>query len=260
MRWPLIEKKFFEENENRLSLDRFYYTKTITMIKKHLYFGAILFVVASMLHSCAKENASDVNQAKIYTDYEVFYDKNSDVTTVVARFRFGGATGTILELDDQSYVRFNTDTLAYNGVYGGHVKQYAGRITSGSFTYKNNDGSVFVNSIPVCDTAVFSPSFTQLQKSQAQTITWMGSALAPNQSVGIFIGTPAWGQDALAYQDLDGATNIVLGINQMSSLAVGSATAYMDRQTEVAVAQGTSEGGRIRTKYRALNHGIQIIN
>jgi hypothetical protein len=219
------------------------------------------FLGLLLLSACAKENASDVNQDKIYTDYEVFYDKNTDKTIVLAKFNFGGPTGTILELDSTATVKFNNDILGYNAVYGGHYREYAGRITSGTFTYTNLNNVSYVNQMPAGDTVAFQPSFTQLQKSAAQTITWLGPVLAANQSVGIFVGTYTWGQAALSWQDVDGATNVVLGISQMSSLTPATtATVFMDRQTETVISQGTAEGGKIRTKYRALNQTIQIIN
>jgi hypothetical protein len=207
-----------------------------------------LYLALGLFTSCEKEKSSDVNQDKIYTDYEVFYDRNTDKSWVVAKFRFGGPTGTILELDSTAVVRFNNDTLAYNALFTGHFKEYAGRITTGTFTYTNVAGQVFQNSIPVCDTIAFPTTLNSLSKSSA------------HQAVGIFIGSWSWGQNALAYQDADGATNLVLGINQMAALALGSSTVYMDRQTEVSVSQGTSEGGKIRSKYRALNIVLQVVN
>lgn len=217
-------------------------------------------LVISILTSCAKENASDVNQDKIYTDYEVFYNQNTDKTWVVAKFRFGGPTGTILELDSTSYVTFNGDTLTYNPLYTGHFKEYAGRITSGIFKYENVAGQIFINSIPAVDVIAFASDFDTLKKTQAQTITWVGTPLSNDEAVGILIGNGAWGQAALALQDQDGATNIVLGITQMTSLAIGNSTVYMDRQHELNVMEGTSKGGRIRAKYRALNKVVQVIN
>lgn len=219
-----------------------------------------LYLALGLFTSCEKEKSSDVNQDKIYTDYEVFYDRNTDKSWVVAKFRFGGPTGTILELDSTAFVLFNNDTLAYNALFTGHFKEYAGRITTGTFTYTNVSGQVFTNSIPVCDTIAFPTTLNSLSKSSAQTISWVGSPLAANQAVGIFIGSWSWGQNALAYQDADGATNLVLGINQMAALALGSSTVYMDRQTELSVSQGTSEGGKIRSKYRALNIVLQVVN
>lgn len=223
--------------------------------------AACAFVLAAFATvACDKENASDVNQNKIYTDYEVFYNKNTDKTWVVARFRFGGPTGTILELDSGAYVLFNNDTLPYNGIFMGHYKEYAGQLSSGTFTYHNLNGQNFVNSLPVYDTLAFQAGFDTLRKSQAQTIGWDGSALAPNQGVGIFVGGWTWGDDALAYQDGDGATSLVLGINQMNNLPVGPATVYMDRQTELNLNQATPEGGKIRGKFRAKNRVVQVVN
>jgi len=220
--------------------------------------GFLSLLVISMLASCAKENASDVNQDKIYTDYEVFYDQNTDKSWVVAKFRFGGPTGTILELDSTSYVTFNGDTLAYNPLFSGHFKEYAGRVTAGSFKYENIAGQIFVNNIPAVDIFAFAADFDTLKKTQAQTITWVGTTLGSNEAVGILIGNGAWGQTALSLQNADGASNIVLGINQMTSLAIGNSTVYMDRQHELDVLEGTPKGGKIRAKYRAIIKVVQI--
>jgi hypothetical protein len=218
-----------------------------------------LLSIPFLLVSCEKENSDDVNQDKIYTDYELFYNKNEDKTVVVARFKFGGPTGTNLELTNGATVTFNGDALTYNVFYVGHVKEYAGKISSGIFNYKDVDGNEFINATPALDSVAFQPSFDTIVKSQANTFTWVGSSLAANQSVGIFIGSWVWGQDALFYQNQLGATNIIMGVNGLSSLSLGSSTVYMDRTNETNVSQGTSEGGKIRSKYRALNKVVQVV-
>ncbi|TSJ41327.1 hypothetical protein [Fluviicola chungangensis] len=218
-----------------------------------------LLVLPFLLFSCEKENSEDVNQDKIYTDYELFYNKNEDKTYVVARFKFGGPTGTNLELTNGASVKFNGDLLTYNAFYVGHYKEYAGKISSGTFVYSDVDGNQFTNTTPAMDTVAFQPGFDTIVKSQANTLTWIGNSLAANQSVGVFVGSWTWGQDALFYQNQSGATNIVMGITGLSSLALGTSTVYMDRANETTVAQGTSEGGKIRSKYRALNKVVQVV-
>lgn len=208
---------------------------------------------------CDKESASDVNQDKIWAEYELFYDKNTDVTTAIARFRFGGATGTLLELDGEDKVTFNNEDLPYNIWWGAHVKEYSGLVTGGTFAYTNLDNQTFTNTVPAYESIAFADDFTTIQKGQSNTITWVVTPLAANQYVGIFIGTWTWGQDALSLQDGDGATNMVIGLNQINQLAVGAATCIMDRTTDLPVSQGTSEGGRIRGKYRALNKQVQVV-
>lgn len=235
----------------------------IHVMKSKLLFalGLIVAVVPLVfMNSCAKGNASDVNQDKIYTIYEVFYNKNSDKTWVTARFQFGGPTGTNLQLDGDSYVMFGTDTLPYTWWLGCHWKEYSGRITTGTYTYKNLDGDVFTNTLPAVDTIAFQTGFDTIQKSVANTITWNGSPLAANEYVSIFIGSWTWGQDALAAQDSDGATNLVLGTTQLSSLALGTATVYMDRVKQLSATQAPPEGGVIRAVYRPMNATVQVIN
>jgi hypothetical protein len=44
-------------------------------------FGVVL-LFAWILQSCKKENSSDVNQDKIYAEYELAYDENLDKTPI----------------------------------------------------------------------------------------------------------------------------------------------------------------------------------
>ncbi len=218
-----------------------------------------LMVLGVAFASCEKESSEDVNQDKIYTDYELFYNKNTDKTVAVAKFKFGGPTGTILELSNGATVSFNGDNLTYNGWYAGHVKEYAGLLTSGTFSYTDVDGNTFTNATPSMDTIAFEVGFDTIVKSQANTLTWQGKSLAANEAVGVFVGSWTWGQDALFYQAQVGATNIVMGITQLANLAEGSSTVYMDRTKDVTLSQGTSEGGRIRSKYRGTNVQVQVV-
>jgi len=80
---------------------------------KRLFY--LMFGAGLLMTSCAKEDSSFVNQNKVYCDYELFYNQNEDKTHAVARFRFGGATGTLLELTDSTgaSVSFNGETLPY---------------------------------------------------------------------------------------------------------------------------------------------------
>ncbi len=224
----------------------------------------ILIMAGLLLAGCgAGEDSSDVNQQRIYTDYELFYNANEDLTHAIARFRFGGPFGTILQLSSSSGagVTFNGDNLAYSNLWGGHHRAYAGNVTAGEFRYTNTEGTVYTNSVPAGTGIAFPSGFdgSALNKSVGQTLAWDGTPLAPNDQVGIFIGSWAWGDDALFLTDADGATEIAMGINQLQNLALGTAVVFMDRWNAVDVGEGTPEGGRIRYKYRAPNATITVI-
>lgn len=228
-------------------------------MKKLLFSALGLTMLLSTLISCQKEDSSDVNQDKIYTVYELFYNQNSDKTVAIVRLHFGSPTGTLLEATDPAGVTFNGDVLPYNVFYSGHAKEYAGKIQTGTFAYTNVDGDVFTNTPPAMDTVAFQPDFDTIIKSQANTFTWVGNPLTSTERVNLYIGTWTWGQDAAFFAYGQGATNIVMGTNQMTGLAEGNSTCYLDRVNEVAVSQGTPEGGVIRTRFRPLNKQAQVL-
>ena len=215
-----------------------------------------------LLTSCAKEDSNDVNQDKIWTEYNLFYNQNNDVTTAVARFRFGGATGTLLELTDSTgaSVTFDGTVMPYNAWWGAHVLEFPGNVTTGTFVYTNTNGTQYTNSVPTGAESVAYPiGFDTIVKSQAETFAWAGTALAAKQSIGIFVGSWTWGDDALFYTDALGATDIVMGVQAKSNLAEGQATVYMDRVVKETTINGTEKGGNIRYTYRPTNVTVQVV-
>lgn len=222
----------------------------------HILFGLSLLG----LFGCNVEDSGDVNQDKIHTRYELFYNENDDKTVAVARFRFGSATGTLLELNDNASVTFNGNPLSYNAWYLGHTMEFAGWVDSGTFVYNDLDQLTFTNTVIPYDSIGFPDGFDTIVRTQANTLSWDGNALSANEHVGLFVGSWAWGDDALYIQSADNATNIVMGTNQLSNVPVGPSTLFMDRWTEVPVAEGTSEGGVVIGKYRAENRVVQVVN
>lgn len=227
-------------------------------MKKVLFSLSLLFAV--IFTSCTGESAGDVNQDRIYTEYEQFYNSNTGTTTVIARFRFGNALGTILELDSTDNVKFNGDDLPYSIFWGAHVREYVGNIAPGTFVYTNLDGNVFTNTVPTFETIDFPSNFTELSRSTPYDFQWTGTAIGQNQEVGVFVGSWAWGDDTWNFTNSVGATNMVFGINSLSNLPLGTSTVYLDRTTRKTNIQGTSRGGVIKGKFRAPNRVINVIN
>lgn len=224
---------------------------------KTLWMFSLLCLIVG-LSSCEIEDSSYVNQDKIHTVYELFYNSNTDITTAIAQFRFGGPTGTILELKYPAYALYNGDTLRFKAIYSGHYKEYAGLITGGTFEYENVDGNKFVNDVPDFEAIAFPSDLDTISKSAAFELEWDGTSLTESQGVGVFIGTWIWGEDALFYENAVGANSLVMGTAGLSNLALGTATSYMDRSTEKELLEGTLEGGKIRGKYRAVNKEVTI--
>lgn len=235
-------------------------------MKKTILFPLLILGVATaslFFSSCAPEDSTDVNQDRIYTVYELFYNSNTDKTQVTARFRFGNATGTILELKGSSgeSVTFEGDPLPYNALASGHYKEVAGRLASGEFVYTDSDGKTYTNTVPAGDTVAFPSDFDTVFRSKAQTLKWEGSVLGSNEYVGVFIGTAwTWGQDALFAQVLKGTDEIVMGVKNKANLNPGPATAFMDRVGEQSASQTSSAGGVVRYRYRAKNKTVLVVD
>jgi hypothetical protein len=218
-----------------------------------LFFGTIL--------ACAKEDSADVNQDKIYCDYEVFYNQNEDKTHAIAQFRFGGPTGTLLELTDSTdaYVKFNGTKMPYNIWYNAHHVEFAGQLVDGVFEYRNTNGDFYINNIPAPVNIAFESGFDTIRKSIAETLTWEGSELIEDEYVGVFVGSWTYGQDAAFFTADNGATGIVMGVTQKAELALGESTVYMDRSLTKDIIEGPSEGGKIRYKFRCTNASITVV-
>ena len=210
-----------------------------------------LLIGTLTLFSCEGEDSAEVNQDRIYTDYELFYDADEDITRAIARFRLGSRVGTVLQLNNPALVTFDGEELTYNATFLGHVKRFAGRKTGGTFVYTNVDGKKFTNQVPQHESIAFPDNLTEISKSSAFSMRWKGEPLGRNERVGVFIGSWAWGDDALFVEFDNGANSILMGQNQLDNLPEGTSRLHMDRFTELDVEEGTDVGGRIRGKYQA---------
>src|SRR4051812_5469127 len=73
------------------------------------WLSALAFGV--LLSGCEMENATSVDQERIYTSYGISYDAFEQKLRASATFYFGGPTGTYLILDGQSDVQIDGTSL-----------------------------------------------------------------------------------------------------------------------------------------------------
>jgi hypothetical protein len=103
------------------------------MLQTRFLLTAIATILLTMTFSagCMREDSSDVNQDKIYAEYELFYNANEDITYARAVFRFSNALGIKLKLATGSEVRFNGDILTFKPALAYYEKSYAGKVMQG---------------------------------------------------------------------------------------------------------------------------------
>jgi hypothetical protein len=230
------------------------------MKMKFLSVLACLLVIATSFVSCVKEASNSVDQDKIHVAYELFYDKNRDITEARATFRFSNPTGTLLELSNPSFVKFNNDQLLYEPVFSFYKKEYSGNITGGNFTFSDTKGKIFVNTISNVEPIAFPTNFTTINKANSYTLTWVGTPVGKGQLVGVGMGSTTAISGQLFGQHLEGATDIVLDANKLQSVATtnGQVVVVIDRYSVKTLEQGTSAGGELKSTYRAANKTVTL--
>jgi len=225
-----------------------------------LFFLLVIIAgIATHLTSCKSEPSSDVNQDKIYTEYELYYDANQDKTYARAWFKFSNITGTLLELASPSEVTFNGDVLTFNSTLAYYEKEYAGKISSGTFVWTDTQGITKTNSISM--TTIDYPAVMPdtIPQDNSYALFWVGDSLSANHHV-ILTVTAQINESTLQifYQDDLNSKSIILAKNKLQLLPVGGIHLYMDRTYSPALTQQTTAGGTIKGRYRPDNKLIQL--
>jgi hypothetical protein len=225
---------------------------------KKVFFLFVLFL-SGLSTGCQTELSSSVDQDRIFTAYELYYDRNSDITTARAVFRFGNLTGTQLQLAAPAEVRFNNDVLAYNSVLGFYERDYSGFLTGGTFVYRDVNNRSFTNTIAGLKIIDFPASFpTNFGRSNSFTLTWAGEPLGTNERLDVLLTSSNITEPQLFIQPGAGSTNIVLAADQLTRLAVGQGNASLFRYLVLPLQQATSAGGSISGRYQPMNKTISI--
>jgi hypothetical protein len=225
---------------------------------KKVVFFFVLFL-SGLSIGCQTELSSSVDQDRIFTTYELYYDRNRDITTARAVFRFGNLTGTQLQLSAPAEVRFNNDVLPYNSVVGFYEREYSGFLTGGTFGYRDVNNRSFTNTITGLKIIDFPASFpANFGRSNSFTLTWAGEPLGTNERLDVLLTSSNIADPQLFIQPAAGSTNIILAADRLARLAVGQGNASLFRYLVLPLQQATSAGGSISGRYQPMNKTISI--
>lgn len=226
--------------------------------------AAIIIIggISVSLSSCVSEDSATVDQDRIHTTFEVFYDFNTDITYARAQFRLGNALGTTLKLSSPSQVTFNAQPLTFNETLAYYEKQFPGFLNGGEFKYTDAKSKVITNSINGLLKPTIPSSFIEVDRSVANTFAWTGAALADREVIVLDIYNTGQTNFQLFTQISVGATTIILPVTQLANLASGTnnATAVLDWSRTDNLTQSTSAGGYIKVSSRDKTKAISVKN
>ncbi|MBI1267101.1 MAG: hypothetical protein GC193_06675 [Cryomorphaceae bacterium] len=223
-------------------------------------YSAFLITAITLLISltgCLREDSENVNQDRIHTSYELFYNGEEDVTYARATFRFGLITGTKLQLTEPSEVRFNGTPLTFKSGQALYEEDYAGLVNSGTFEFEDLNGNVYVNDVSLTSVS-FPDTWGPLSHSSPYELFWNGPALTSNETMGVTINNAAGGTSNAFLEDANSAISIGLSTEQISGLGLGTTSAFLERTKNPSLQEATNAGGDITARYRTGNSGIEI--
>jgi len=222
---------------------------------KTLLYTCFLSVLLLTL-GCETENSADVNQDRIYTAYELYYNQNEDVTYAWARFRFGNALGTLLELTAPSTVSFDGQELAWRPLLAYYELRLPGKISMGSFRFEDTDGNVYENSLEFREIA-YNDSTSHISKGAAYAYFWEGAPLSMDEHVSLTINGNAEGDARIFRADNVGDESVLMTVNKMENFPSGQAAdCWLDRHYEPIIQQAPAAGGKLTGRYRPINQEI----
>ncbi|MDT8308025.1 MAG: hypothetical protein RQ866_00735 [Bacteroidales bacterium] len=225
---------------------------------KYVYQITVVVIIMSLLmlfSQCNREDSADVNQDKIYCEYELFYNSNVDKTYARATFRFSNEFGTKLELTAPSQVTFKGDVLTFKSALAYYEKEYAGFQSSGVFEWTDTDGNGYSNAIVVHPIGQ-AVGVDTIPTDSTFELFWTGDSLGQNELVKLTINSSQNGNLQVFVQDNLHSKSVLLNKTQLQLLGQGEATLWLDRYYSPGLAQKNAAGGKIRGIYRPDN--IQV--
>ena len=227
--------------------------------------AALALVAALALPACDSAEPSEfVNQSRIYTDFDLHYDANRDVTTARASFRFGGPNGTQLELSSPSRVEFNGQALGRvvqpvtNLTY--YERTFTGQVSAGSFRFVDTEGASYDNPVTLRPIA-FAGSVGPIDNDAAYELAWQGSALAADEEVGAVLFRIGQNTALGVFTQRDaGARSVILDRQQLQNVLPGAVSLSMERKVTRSPAEPTAVGGRVVARYTPVNATAQVVD
>jgi hypothetical protein len=228
-------------------------------MKAKQFVSAVLALISALFlfTSCETEQSMSVDQNRIYTEYELFYNANEDKTYARATFKFGNILGTKLELSDSSNVTFQGDILDWKPVLGFYEKDYAGFVQTGDFTFTNINGVAYTNTIEIHEIG-YPASLDTISRSASFELFWTGDSLAPMENVTVVVNGENEADAQTFFQDDLAANSIIFPLNKLSLIGMGPGTIFMDRRFVPALTQATDAGGLITGRYRPGNAAVYL--
>lgn len=214
---------------------------------------SILFFTA-----CKKEASINIDQNRIYSDYDVVYDQTSNQTTAQAIFRVDSKSGKKIELTYPARVGFNDENMDWRKLGGYYVSKRSGDFLNGSFTYIDVDENSFEN-LGVGINSIDLPfGLNNISKNGNFFLPWTGAALQSGETIKVKISGGSQSGTKTFNASLIGSSYISLDQYKLNDLVTGTAQIQIQREKITGLQQSNLSGGRITSTYKGRKITVNI--
>jgi hypothetical protein len=212
--------------------------------------AVFLSIVAIAVTSCTKEISKNVDQAKIWTYYELSYTEAENKTYATATFRFSNENGTKLMLSDPSTVSVDGAELEWKSDNGYYQTEFNGLKATASFNWVDLDGNSYTNDIELRDIAFQNPASNLFFQDSITSFMWAGLALDSNESVSLTIDGVGETDRRIFSIDTLGATTITFDSLALSQIDSGIVSLVLNKRYSPDLLEQTERGGLIIGRYQ----------
>ena len=212
--------------------------------------AVFLSILAITITGCEKEISKNVDQAKIWTYYELHYNEAENKTYATATFRFSNQNGTKLMLSDPSTATVDGAELEWQSENGYYRNEFSGLKATASFNWVDLDGNSYTNEIELRDVNFPNPVNNLLFSDSITSFMWAGLPLDSNESVSLTIDGVGETDRRIFSIDTLGATTITFDSLALSQIDSGMVSLVLDKRYSPELLEQTERGGLIIGRYQ----------
>jgi len=213
----------------------------IYTVKLFLFFSLFIFL------GCKKRNSVNVDQDKIYTDYQVFYDSNEGKTSAKAKFLYKNADGNALKLTGKSVVSFNDEQLSYNEKFNIYEKTFQGFVNTAKFKWMDKNKHSYSFDVKLFPLDFFYPD--TLYKSIIYALKF-APPLQKSETLVLSVKPEGEGVPVIITASGEGDSLVYIYKDDLTPILSNTALLFVDRVNQYIPDEVTSAGGFITTTYR----------
>jgi len=220
-------------------------------------FAAVLllasFGVGADNSGCQSTPSSSVKTESIRTNYWMFYKSETDTSYARAQFRVGSDIGTTLELSAPARTAFDAKPLAWNAFIDWYELNLAGKVTTGTWSFTDNEGKTYTNKLPASLEARLPESFpATLPQNAAFDLAWDGEPVQEGETMEVIVAHDANRLQFFAlFEKAVGARSFVIPPTELKKLPLGRTAIALQRHRDHTLEQGTGAGGKITTTFES---------